>query len=232
VTSFAFLLGVVPIPQEWISLPPDIGPVFLQLDIKGALTWGFVSVILTVFIMGLVDTLGTLIGLAFRANMLDEHGNLPEIEKPMLADAVSTIAASLLGTTTSGAYIESATGIEVGGRTGLTAVVTAFLFLSALFCAPLFSSIPPFAYGPALVIVGLLMIAPVTKLRFDDFSEVVPVFCIVVLMSFTYNVGIGMTAGFIVYPLFKVLTHRSSEVKPGMWVLSALSLLFFVFYPY
>lgn len=232
VTAVAFLLGVVPLPKEWISLPPDIGPVFLQLDIRGALTWGFVSVILTVFIMGLVDTLGTLIGLAFRANMLDENGNLPEIEKPMLADALSTMAAALLGTTTSGAYIESATGIEVGGRTGLTALVTAGLFLSALFCAPLFSAIPPFAYGPGLVIVGLLMISPITKLRFDDFSEVVPVFCIVVLMSFTYNVGIGMTAGFIVYPLFKVLTRRSSEVKPGMWVLSALSLMFFLFYPY
>ena len=231
VTAVAFLLGVVPLPKEWISLPPDIGPVFLQLDIRGALTWGFVSVILTVFIMGLVDTLGTLIGLAFRANMLDENGNLPEIEKPMLADALSTMAAALLGTTTSGAYIESATGIEVGGRTGLTALVTAGLFLSALFCAPLFSAIPPFAYGPGLVIVGLLMISPITKLRFDDFSEVVPVFCIVVLMSFTYNVGIGMTAGFIVYPLFKVLTRRSSEVKPGMWVLSALSLMFFLFYP-
>ncbi len=204
----------------------------LHLDVTGAVTWGFLSVVLTIFVMGFVDTIGTLIGLAFRANMLDSKGNLPDIEKPMLVDAVTTTVAPLLGTTTSGAFIESATGIEAGGRTGLTAVATAVLFLSALFFAPLFGAIPPFAYGPALVIVGLLMMTPVVKLRFDDFSEVLPAFCIVVVMSFTYNVGIGMTAGFVMYPVFKVLTGRPGDVRPGMWVLAAFSILLFIFYPY
>jgi AGZA family xanthine/uracil permease-like MFS transporter len=232
VTLIAFVFGVATPPAEVVSLPPDMGPVFLQLDVAGALSWGFLSVVLTIFVMGFVDTIGTLIALAFRAKLLDERGNLPGIEKPMLADALTTTIAPLLGTTTSGACIESATGIEAGGRTGLTAVVTAVLFLSALFFAPLFAAIPSFAYGPALIIVGLLMMTPVVKLRFDDFSEVIPAFCIIVLMSFTYNIGIGMTAGFLVYPLLKLLTGRRGEIRPGMWVLAGLSLLFYVFYPF
>jgi AGZA family xanthine/uracil permease-like MFS transporter len=232
ITLVAFVLGVVPLPGGVVSLPPSPGPIVLQLDIAGSLTWGFFSVVLTIFVMGFVDTLGTLLGLAFRANMLDSRGNLPDIEKPMLVDAITTTLAPLIGTTTSGAFIESATGIEAGGRTGLTAVITAIFFLCALFFAPLFGAIPPFAYGPALVIVGLLMMTPVVKLRFDDLSEVIPVFSIVVLMSFTYNVGIGMTAGFVLYPVLKLLAGRTADVKPGMWVLAALSILLFIFYRY
>jgi AGZA family xanthine/uracil permease-like MFS transporter len=232
VTIVGFVFKVIPLPDQWVSLPPDISPIFLKLDIAGALTWGLFSVILTVFVMALLDTLGTLIALAVRANLLNEQGNLPEIEKPMLVDAVSTIVASLLGTTTTGAYIESATGIAAGGKSGLTAVVVALLFLLALFFAPFLASIPAFAYGPALIIVGALMLAPITRLRFDDFSEVLPAFTIIIMMSFTYNIGIGMTAGFVVYPLFKLFSGRRSEVKSGLWVLAGLSLLFFVFYPY
>jgi adenine/guanine/hypoxanthine permease len=232
VTVVAFASGLVPMPDQLVSLPPDISPIFMQIDFAGALSWGFFGVILTVFVMDFVDTIGTLIGLAIKANLLDERGNLPGIEKPMLCDALATVVASLLGTTTAGAYIESATGIEAGGRTGLTAVVTALLFLSALFFAPFLTAVPPCAYGPALIIVGLLMISPVTRLDFSDLTETIPVFCVIVLMSFTYNLGIGMTAGFVAYPLFKVLSGRWHEVKGGMWMLCVLSVLFFVFYPY
>ena len=175
---------------------------------------------------------GTLIALGLRANLLDEKGNLPDIEKPMMTDALSTVFASLIGTTTTGAYIESATGIAVGGKTGLTAVVVALLFLLALFFSPFLSAVPAFAYGPALIIVGAMMITPITRLKFDDYSEVLPVFCLIVMISFTYNIGIGMTAGFLLYPLFKLLGGKPSEVKPGLWVLAALSLMFYVFYPY
>jgi len=231
-TLLAFVSGAAPVPTRWVSLPPDLSPAFLQLDIPGAMTWGLFSVILTIFVMALLDTLGTLIALSFKANLLDEHGNLPEIEKPMICDAIATVAASLLGTTTTGAYVESATGIQAGGKSGLTSIIIALMFLSALFFAPFLTSIPSFAYGPSLVFVGLLMISPITKLKFDDFSEIVPVFCIIVLMSFTYNIGIGMTSGFVTYPLFKTLGGRVREVKPGLWVLSFLSLLFFVFYRY
>jgi adenine/guanine/hypoxanthine permease len=232
VSLAAFALHIAPLPGAWFSLPPDVSPVLLKLDIAGALSWGFFGVILTVFVMDLVDTLGTLIGLALKADLLDDRGHLPEIEKPMLCDALATVAGALLGTTTSGAYIESATGIEAGGRTGLTAMVTALLFLLALFVGPFVTAIPGFAYGPALIIVGLLMISPVTRLPFDNMAEIIPVFSVIVLMSFTYNIGIGMTAGFVLYPLFKLITGKVADVKPGLWVLAVLSLLFFVFYPF
>lgn len=215
-----------------MSLPPSLKPIFLQLDIAGALTWGFFAVILTVFVMDFVDTMGTLIGVSARANLLDEKGNLPHIEKPMLVDALSTVVGALLGTTTSGVYIESAAGIEEGGRTGFASVITAGLFLLALFFSPFLTAIQAFAYGPALIIVGLFMLEPIKKIDFSDYTELIPAFCTIVLMSFTFNIGIGMTAGFVLYPLFKVLTGKWRQVHVGMWILFGLSLLFYIFYPY
>jgi AGZA family xanthine/uracil permease-like MFS transporter len=232
VTAVSFATGISPLPEEWTSAPPSLEPLFLQLDIVGAVTWGMFSVILTVFVLAFLDTLGTLIALGYRANLLDRDGNMPDIEKPMMTDAVTTTVASLLGTTTSGAYIESATGIAAGARSGLASVVTALLFLLALFLAPTFTAVPAHAYGPALIVVGVLMLTPVTKIRFDDLTESIPAFCVVALMSFTYNIGIGMTAGFVAYPLFKIAGGRIRELKTGIWVLGFLSLLFFIFYPY
>jgi AGZA family xanthine/uracil permease-like MFS transporter len=182
--------------------------------------------------MALIDTLGTLVGVASRAGLLDERGHLPQIERPMLADALATTFAALAGTTTAGAFVESAAGVSAGGRTGLTAVVTAALFGASLFFAPTVSAIPPQAYGPALVIVGAMMIAPIARIDFDDYTELLPAFTIIALMSFTYNVGVGITAGFVLYPLFKVAAGRRREIRPGLWALAALSLMFFIFYPY
>jgi len=231
-TLLAFATGVASPPKAWVSLPPSIGPVLLKLDFKGALTWGFFPVVLTIFIMAFVDTMGTLIGVSARAGFLDEHGNLPQIERPMLADALSTMFAALVGTTTAGAYIESATGVEAGGRTGFTALVTALCFAVTLLFSPFVTAIPAQAYGPALIVVGLLMLAPITRIAFDDFTELIPAFAVVALMSFTYNIGVGITAGFVLYPFCKVVAGRWHEIKPGLWVLAAMSLLFFVFYPY
>ncbi|RCK76477.1 MAG: Xanthine/uracil/thiamine/ascorbate permease family protein [Ignavibacteriae bacterium] len=232
ITFISIISGIVSIPKQIISSPPDISPIFLKLDIPGALSWGFFSVILTVFVMDFVDTMGTLIGVSYKAGLLDEKGNLPEIEKPMLCDALATIVGALLGTTTTGTYIESAAGIESGGKSGLTAVVTALMFLLALFFNPIFEVVPAFAYGPALIIVGMLMISPIKKLEMNDFTEFVPSFLIIVLMSFTYNLGIGMTGGFVAYPIMKIISGRIKEVHPGLWILFLFSLLFFVFYPY
>jgi AGZA family xanthine/uracil permease-like MFS transporter len=232
VTVTALVLGMVTLPASIVSMPPSLMPTFGQLDITGALTFKAFPIILVMFVMIFVDTMGTLIGLSYKAGLLDRNGNLPEIEKPMLCDSLSTMAGAVLGTTTSGAYIESAAGIEAGGRSGLSSLVTAVLFLSALFFAPIFTVVPAYAYGPALIIVGMLMLSPIARLEFSDLTEVMPVFTIIVLMSFTYNVGIGMTAGFVVYPLIKTLSGRAGEVTSGLWVLCGLSLLFFVFYPY
>ena len=231
-TVLAVWLGVVDAPQRIVSMPPSPLPIMFQLDVTGCLTWGFFSVILTVFVMDFVDTMGTLIGVSYKAGLLDERGRLPEIEKPMLCDSLATIGAALLGTTTTGTFIESATGIEAGGRSGLCAVVTALLFVGALFFAPLLAVVPACAYGPALIIVGLLMLTTISRARFDDLTESVPIFAVIALMSFTYNLGIGMTAGFVLYPLMKLLAGRRREVPPGMWVLGGMSLLFFICYPY
>jgi len=232
-TSFlAFATGVAPAPTGWVGLPPSLSPILLKLDFKGALTWGFFPIVLTIFIMAFVDTMGTLIGVSARAGFLDESGNLPQIERPMLADAISIVFSSAIGTSTSGAFIESATGVEAGGRTGLTAVVTAVCFAGTLFFSPFITAIPAQAYGPALIIVGLLMLSAITKIRFDDLTEAVPAFAVVALISFTYNVGVGITAGFVLYPFCKLVSGRVREIKSGLWVLAGLSFLFFVFYPY
>jgi len=232
ITFLSIVIGSSTPPEAVLSLPPDISPIFLQLDIMGALSWGFFAVILTIFVLAFVDTIGTLLGLSYKANLLDEKGELPEIEKPMLADALANVAAALLGTTTAGAYLESATGIEAGGKTGFTAIVIAILFLSALFFAPLFSAVPPAAYGPALIIVGMLMVSPIKNLNFSDLTDVIPVFLMITLMCFSFNLGIGLTAGFLSYVIIKSFSGRIKEISAGMWVLGILSLLFFVFYPY
>jgi adenine/guanine/hypoxanthine permease len=232
VTILSFLSGITTAPASWIDLPPSIGPIFMQMDIVGALNPQNLPIVLIIFIMAFVDTVGTLIGLSARGNLLDENGNLPEIEKPMLADALANLVAPMVGTTTSGAYIESASGIEEGGRTGYTALVVAALFLVALFFAPLLTAAPPHAYGVALVVIGIFMISPITRINFSDYTELVPAFLTITLMVFTYNIGVGMTAGLLAYPLLKTMAGRWREVHAGMWMFAAMSLMFYIFYPY
>lgn len=230
-TLASVLFGITPMPAAFVSLPPSLSPILLELDIAGTLQPGIFPVVLVIFMMAFLDTIGTLLGLSMRADLLDKDGNLPEIERPMLADAVATTIAPLLGTTTTGAYIESATGIAAGGRTGFTALVVGGLFALSLFFAPLFTMVPPHAYGIALIVIGALMIQPIVRLDFDDFTELIPAFLTIVLMIFTYNIGVGMTAGLLSYPLIKLCTGRAGEVSNGMWVLALLSLTFFVFMP-
>ena len=228
----AFALGVAPLPAQWVSLPPNPAPILCKLDFGAALGWRFFGVLLTIFVMALVDTVGTLVGVSERAGLLDAAGSLPQIERPMMADALATTFAALAGTTTAGAFIESAAGVSAGGRTGMTAVVTAMLFGVSLFFAPIVAAIPPQAYGPALVIVGAAMIAPIRKIDFEDYTELLPAFAAIALMSFTYNIGVGIAAGFVLYPWFKVAAGRGGEVRAGLWMLNVLSTMLFAFYPY
>ncbi|MBM4388346.1 MAG: NCS2 family permease, partial [Deltaproteobacteria bacterium] len=231
-TALLLGFGNISMPISIVSAPPSIAPIFMNIDIQGALTWGFAGVIVTTLVMDFVDTMGTLFGLSSRAGLLDAEDNLPEIEKPMLVDALSTIAASIFGTTTAGIYIESAAGIEEGGRTGFTALVVAALFLLALFFSPLLTMIPSQAYGPALVVIGMFMMESVTRLDFRNYSELFPAFLTIILIIFTYNIGVGITAGFIGYALLRILTGKIREVHPGMWILALLSIAFYIFYPY
>jgi len=231
-TFLSFLFKAAPAPERWVGLPPDLSPILLRIDLRAALSPGFFPIVLTIFVMAFVDTVGTLIGLSARAGLLDAKGNLPDIEKPMLADALATTVAPLLGTTTTGAYIESAAGIEEGGRTGFTSLVVAALFLLSMFLAPMFTAVPPEAYGAVLVVIGSYMIAPVARIDFKDPTELIPCFLTIALISFSYNIGVGMTAGIISYPLLKVLSGRWREVPRGLWILALLSLSFYVYYPY
>jgi AGZA family xanthine/uracil permease-like MFS transporter len=231
-TAVGVALGKVTLPERWFGLPDDGLGLLFVFEFEGLASLAFLQVLLVVFLMDFLDTMGTLIGVSARAGFLEEDGSLPEIEKPMMCDAVATVVGACTGTTTTGTFIESASGIEAGGRSGLTAVVTALLFLPALFLAPLIGAIPEFAYMPALVLVGVLMMAPAKRIPYDDVTEVVPAFATITLMSFTYNIGVGMTAGLVLYPLLKVAAGRWREIHPGLIPLSVLSLLFFVFYPY
>jgi len=228
----AFVAHVAAPPAGVVSLPPSIAPIVWQLDFRGAFTWRAFPIVLTIFIMAFVDTMGTLIGLSARAGFLDKKGQLPQIERPMLVDAVTTCVAPALGTTTAGAYVESATGIEAGGRTGFTVLVTGTCFLLTLIFSPFVAAIPPQAFGPALIIVGLFMLAPIAHIDFANYTESIPAFAVVVLMAFTFNIAIGICAGFVLYPVCKLVAGKRAELKPGLWALTALSLLFFFFYPY
>jgi AGZA family xanthine/uracil permease-like MFS transporter len=216
----------VPFTGEW-----SLAPLFLKLDVPGVLRLSFLPVLLTLFLMGFLDTLGSLVGVGAAGGMLDEDGEFPEIEKPMLADALSCTLAGLVGTTTSGAYIESASGIREGARTGLAAITTGLLFVVSLFFIPLVEPLQRLAYtySPALVAVGLLMVSSVRHIDFEDLTELVPSFVTIVMMVFTYNIANGLTAGLALYPLVKVAAGRGREVKPGAWVLAALCASYYVF---
>lgn len=228
----AFVAHTAQPPEKFVSLPPSLGPTLWQLDFRGALTWHALPIVFTIFIMAFVDTMGSLIGVSARAGFLDAQGNLPQIERPMLVDAISNCVAPALGTTTSGVFVESATGIEAGGRTGLTALVVAGCFALTLFFAPFVAAIPAQASAPALIVVGLFMLAPITRIDFTDYTESIPAFAVVTLMCFSFNIAVGITAGFVLYPICKLAGGKISQIKPALWILTGLSLLFFIFYPH
>lgn len=231
-TLAAFAFGAAEPPKAIFSAPPSLSPIFFKFDLAGALSADFISIVLVLFVLDFVDTIGTLIGVSARAGLLDEKGNLPDIEKPMMADAIATVTGAIAGTSTTGTYIESAAGTEAGARTGFASLVTAVMFALCLFLAPLFVSVPSIAYGAALIVVGFLMLAPIRDIRFDDYTELFPAAATIALMSFTFNIGFGMTAGFVLYPLFKLVAGRGRELAAGVWVLFVISVLLFLFYPY
>lgn len=230
-----FLLGIGKAPSAVAAVPftgkYDLGEIAFQLDIAGALKLSFIPVLLTLFLMAFLDTLGTLVGVGAAGNMLDEKGNFPQIERPMLVDAATCTFAGLIGTTTSGAYIESATGIREGARTGLAAVTTAVLFALCLFFIPLLEPLQhlSYAYGPPLIAVGVLMVSSVAKIDFDDLTEVVPAFTTIAMMVFTYNIGNGLTAGLLVYPIVKLAAGRYRDLNWGSAVLAVLCAGYYVF---
>jgi AGZA family xanthine/uracil permease-like MFS transporter len=230
-----YLLGVGKAPDAVVAWPftgaYDLRRIAGQLDIPGVLQLSLLPVLLTLFLMSFLDTLGTLVGVGAAGNMLDAKGNLPQVERPMLVDAVSCMFSAVAGTSTSGAYIESAAGIREGARTGLAAVTTAGLFALSLFFIPLVQPLQElrYAYGPALIAVGVLMLGSVTKIDFADFTEVVPAFTTIAMMVFTYNIANGLTAGLVVYPLLKVAAGRWRDLTAGAVVWGVVCLFYYGF---
>jgi AGZA family xanthine/uracil permease-like MFS transporter len=228
-------LGVGQLPEAVVDVPwaerYHLGKIALQLDIAGVLRWEFFPILLTLFLMSFLDTLGTLLAVGEAARLLDDKGNLPQMERPMLVDSASCMFSALVGTSTSGVFVESATGIRDGARTGLAAVMTGLLFAAALFFLPLAKPLQAltFAYGPALVAVGLLMIGSIARIDFSDMTEAAPAVATIAMMLFTYNIANGLTAGLVLYPVFKALTWRWHELNVGSVVLGGMCLVYFLF---
>jgi AGZA family xanthine/uracil permease-like MFS transporter len=204
-----------------VSAPPSIAPTLLKLDIAAAINVGVLNVVLAFFLVELFDATGTLMGVAKRAGLLRE-GKMGRLNKALLADSTAIVAGAVLGTSSTTAYIESAAGVQAGGRTGLTAVTVAILFLAALFIAPLARAVPAYATAPALFYVSCLMLREMVDIAWDDHTESVPAVVTALLMPFTYSIANGIAFGFISYAGLKLLTGRAREVAPIVWIIAAV----------
>ena len=200
---------------------PSLAPTFLQMDFEGLFTASLIGVIFVFFLVDLFDSTGTLVGVSHRAGLLVD-GKLPRLKKALFADSTAIVAGAALGTSSTTPYIESASGVAAGGRTGLTAVVVACLFLACLFLAPLAQSVPGFATAPALLFVGVLMIQGITNIDWEDITEAVPAFLTIVFMPFAYSIADGIAMGFISYALIKLLTGKAKTVPYMVWIVAVL----------
>ncbi|MCD4865740.1 MULTISPECIES: NCS2 family permease [Pseudomonas] len=221
VTVIAIALGVSAF-GGLVSMPPSLAPTFLQLDIRGALDVGLISVIFAFLFVDLFDNSGTLIGVAKRAGLMGKDGHLPKMGRALIADSSAAMFGSLLGTSTTTSYIESAAGVSAGGRTGLTAVVVAVLFLLALFFAPLAGSVPAFATAPALFFIAVLMTSGLAEIEWDDLTTAAPVLVTALAMPLTYSIANGIAFGFIAWTVIKLLSGRTRELNSALIVLSIL----------
>ena len=212
-----------------VSLPPSAAPVLLQLDIASALEIGMLTTVLTMLIVDVFDTAGTLVGVATRANLVDGRGRLPRLRQALLADSGATLVGSLAGTSSTTSFIESAAGVEAGGRTGLTAVVCGLLFLACLFFAPLAESIPGYATAAALLFVACLMARSLADVDWPDVTESTPAVIAALAMPLTYSIAEGIGLGFICYAVIKVLSGRATECPMAVYLIAVIFALKYVY---
>ncbi len=222
----------------WYSLIPDFSngiaipslePIFCKMDFSNIFSLDFIVIIFAFLFVDLFDTLGTLIGVASKADMLDKDGKLPRVKGALLADAIGTTAGAVLGTSTVTTFVESASGVAEGGRTGLTSAVSALLFALSLVLSPLFLAIPSFATAPALIMVGFLMLTSITKIDFNDYTDAIPAFIAIASMPFTYSISEGISFGVISHVVIKLAAGKGKEVSPLMYVLAVLFIAKYIF---
>ena len=225
-TLLAIAFGYVDRPEKWISFGVDIRPIAFHLDIFSALKWGVLGSVFSLMFMDMFDSIGTLVACCHQAKMVDGHGKIKGLDRLLAIDALATMTGAVFGTSTTTAYIESAAGIEQGGRTGLTSVVTGGLFLLAILFAPLVGVVPEYATAPALIMVGLFMMKEVRVINFTNIQEAFPAFIIIVMIALSYSISTGLAFGFISFVLIKSAAGRIREVKPAMWIIAVLSLMF------
>ncbi|WP_409420742.1 NCS2 family permease [Pseudaeromonas sp. ZJS20] len=213
-----------------VSTPPSIAPTLLKMDVMGAMNVSMISIIFAFLFVILFDTSGTLIAVADKAGMLDSQGRLPRLGKALMSDALSTVAGAALGTSSTTSYIESASGVAAGGRTGMTAITVGVLFLLALFFAPLAGMVPAYATAGALFYVAILMMSSLAKVKWADLTEAAPVAVVTLMMPLSYSIAHGIELGFISYAAIKLLSGRAKDVSVSVWVLAVLFLAHIVFF--
>lgn len=221
--------GVTNLPEgHLVSLPPSVEPIFFKFDFHQIFTIDMLIVLFTFLFVDMFDTVGTLVGVSSKADMLTPDGKVPRAKQALFADAIGTTFGAMLGTSTVTTYVESASGVAEGGRTGLTSLTVAGLFLVALFFAPLFIMIPGAATAPALIIVGLFMLTPILKIDMDDFTESIPAFFTIIMMPLAYSIAEGIVFGMLAYVILKLLTGKHKEVSLVMYVLALLFIVKFI----
>lgn len=222
ITAAAAALGLVEIPETFVSTPPSIMPIVGKLDFSLIVQPDFWIVVFTFFFVDFFDTLGTLVGVCNRSGLLDENGNLPRAKGALMADAVATMAGAFMGTSTVTSYVESSSGVAQGGRTGLTSIVTALLFVAAIFFTPLVGMVPAYATAPALIIVGMYMMVSLRDMNYDDWTEAIPSMLGFFMMPFAYSIAAGIEFAIVSYVIIKILTGKFKDISLLMVVLSAL----------
>jgi AGZA family xanthine/uracil permease-like MFS transporter len=228
ITSIAIFSGLVKF-KGIISLPPDPLPVFLKLDIIGAFDVAMISVIISFLFVNFFDTTGTLLGVANRAKLIKKTGEIQNLDKAIKADSTSSILGSFFGCAPVTSYVESSAGIEIGGRTGLTAVVTGIAFLLSIFLSPLSEMVPPYATAGVLIYVAILMLSDVERLDWSDSSEILPSLIIIIMIPLTFSIANGIALGFITYTLIKLTSNRHKEISTSAWFLTLIFLAKFIF---
>ncbi len=226
-TVLGFPFGVTHLPHSFDLTPPSLSPIFMKFEWGQILSSDMVLVVFTFLFVDMFDTVGTLIGVSSKANMLDAEGRVPRVKQALFADAIGTTAGAMLGTSTVTTYVESAAGVTEGGRTGLTALTVAILFFVALFLSPVFLMIPGAATAPALVLVGAMMMTPIKNINLDDFTESIPAFLTIVMMPLTFSIAEGIVFGMLSYVLLKMLTGKAKDISPIMYILGVLFVIKF-----